>query len=59
MFYKFFELSLRKIVLFILLFKMFVKIRIRYVFEERFIFGSELLQPWLQKGELAAEAGVL
>ena len=36
---------------------MFVKIRIRYVFEERFIFGSELLQPWLQKGELAAEAG--
>ena len=37
---------------------MFVKIRIRYVFEERFIFGSELLQPCLQKGELAAEAGV-
>ena len=37
---------------------MFVKIKIRYVFEERFIFGSELLQPWLQKRELAAEAGV-
>ena len=37
---------------------MFVKIRIRYVFDERFIFGSELLQPCLQKGDLAAEAGV-
>ena len=58
MFYKFFELSLRKIALFILLFKIFVKIRIRYLFEERFIFGSELLQTGLEKGELPAEAGV-
>ena len=56
--YKFFELSLRKIVSFILLFKMFVKIRIRYVFQERFIFGSELPLPGLEKRELPAKAGV-
>ena len=37
---------------------MFVKIRIRYVFEERFIFGYELIQLGLEKGEFPAEAGV-
>ena len=37
---------------------MFVKIRIHHVFEERFIFGSELPLPGLEKGELMAETGV-
>ena len=37
---------------------MFVKIRIRYVFEEIIIFGSELIQPRLEKEEFPAEAGV-
>ena len=37
---------------------MFVKIRIHHVFEERFIFGSELPLPGLEKRELTAKAWI-
>ena len=36
---------------------MFVKIRVHYVFEEKFIFGSESALPGVKKGELPAKAG--
>ena len=36
---------------------MFVKIRVHYVFEEKFILGSESALPGVKKGELPAKAG--